>query len=122
MKTLCEWNPARDEIAWTIGEDRIGCHEPAALSLGRYGEWHLCVRCAGLSAFAHFRERSTLAALLYATGHAKLQTSKGAPTAEPDVAESAPRFADLRMSHGHYTDRVRATECGLLYPAGCSGR
>ncbi|HEX5863962.1 MAG TPA: hypothetical protein VF014_06850 [Casimicrobiaceae bacterium] len=79
MKTLCEWNPARDEIAWTIGEDRIGCHEPAALSLGRYGEWHLCVRCAGLSAFAHFRERSTLAALLYATKHAKLQTSKGAP-------------------------------------------
>ena len=68
MKTLCEWNPARDEIAWTIGEDRIGCHEPAALSLGRYGEWHLCVRCAGLSAFAHFRDRSTLAALLYATG------------------------------------------------------
>ena len=79
MKTLCEWNPARDEIAWTIGEIRIGCHEPAALSLGRYGEWHLCVRCAGLSAFAHFRDRSTLAALLYATGQAKLRALKGTP-------------------------------------------
>lgn len=67
MITFCEWNPARDEIAWTSGDGRIGCHEPAAVSLGRYGEWHLCDHCAKLSIFAHFRERSAMTALLYAT-------------------------------------------------------
>jgi hypothetical protein len=67
MKTFCEWNPAREAIAWTTGDARIGCNEPAAVLLGRHGEWHLCEGCASLAVFAHFRERSLLATLLYST-------------------------------------------------------
>lgn len=110
MKTLCEWNPARDEIVLTIGEDRIGCHEPAALSLGRYGEWHLCARCASLSAFAHFRDRSTLAALAYAAEHARPQASKGVShprrTGAPHYASFACSVADEAVIDGGGAKRV----------------
>ena len=73
MKTLCEWNPAREEIALTTGGARIGCHAPAAVLLGRYGEWHLCEGCARLALFAHFRERTMLTALLYTARDTKPQ-------------------------------------------------
>ncbi len=79
MRTLCEWNPARDEMALYIGEARIGCHEPAAWSLGRRGEWYLCQRCAKLSFFAHFHERSMLAARFYASKQAMPDVSKAGP-------------------------------------------
>jgi hypothetical protein len=90
MKTLCEWNPAREEVAWTTGGARIGCHEPAAVLLGRYGEWHLCERCARLPVFAHFRERSMLTALLYTTP----QPSKTRAAEASNVRET--RFATAR--------------------------
>ena len=64
---------AREEIALTTGGARIGCHAPAAVLLGRYGEWHLCEGCARLAVFAHFRERSMLTALLYTARDTKPQ-------------------------------------------------
>jgi hypothetical protein len=67
VRIFCEWNPARDEIALSIGGARMGCHEPAAVSLGSHAEWYLCQRCAGLTFFAHFHERSMLAARAYAS-------------------------------------------------------
>jgi hypothetical protein len=88
MKTLCEWNPAREEIVWTTGGARIGCHEPAAISLGRYGEWHLCEGCAKSSVFAHFRERSILTALLYTARYTKSQPSETRATENPHARET----------------------------------
>ena len=93
METLCEWNPARGEIAWMTGDDRIGCHEPAAVSLGRYGEWHLCEACARLAAFAHFRDRGMLTALLYTAGYTNSHPSKSRVAEAPHARETGPAGA-----------------------------
>ena len=79
VRTFCEWNPARDEMALCVGEARMGCHEPAAVSLGRHDEWYLCQRCARLTFFAHFHERSMLAARSYASRQATPDAPKASP-------------------------------------------
>jgi hypothetical protein len=90
VRTLCEWNPARDEIALNIGAARIGCHEPAAVSLGRHSEWYLCERCARLSVFAHFHERSMLAARFYASRQATPHALEASP---PEPVHSRSRVS-----------------------------
>jgi hypothetical protein len=57
----CEWNPATDTPALAVPDgSRTGCSNPATVSLGRGGDWHLCESCAARAVFRAFRVRIPL--------------------------------------------------------------
>lgn len=60
--SLCEWDPDADAPASSLdgGVDYIGCGNPATVSLGTDGRWHLCDSCAALPRFNRFRARRAL--------------------------------------------------------------
>lgn len=56
MTELCEWNPEAGRGSYE-GE---GCPNPAAVSVGHQGSWHLCDSCAALPRFKRYKVRRRL--------------------------------------------------------------
>lgn len=71
MSATCEWDPDRGQPATTVVlcignlqllpvHKRQGCPNPATVSVGQKGAWHLCDSCAKLPNFKPFRRRVPL--------------------------------------------------------------
>lgn len=55
---LCDWNPKYSVVSGVTSDG--ACKNPAEISIGRYGIYHLCESCAKLPKFKRFKVRHSL--------------------------------------------------------------